>query len=224
MNFLYVVGASDLSRWQNNELRYSLRSIDPLDIGWIGIAGPQVPAFLYGLHHVFADPHDEDRYNRTKRQILAACDSNAPEELILMNDDFIVKNPLACPWQPCHLGLVQSRGLGVWRKSVVDTGTWLKSRGIAEPLNYEGHTPFPFLKSKAKPILEDLLRQKEILQFRTAYGNLVGIGGTLQPNAKRNDPSRVPPDSHYWSLKNEPTDKARGYLETHWPKPSRWEV
>jgi hypothetical protein len=110
-----------------------------------------------------------------------------------------------------------------WRRTVADTGEWLKARGIQVPLCYEGHTPMPFKKSLAKPVLEALLAEEKDLQFRSAYGNLVLKGGNPHPNAKRSNPERWPDHTPFWSLKGRPSEKAKTFLETWLPNPSRWE-
>lgn len=221
LNLLYVLGPASLSKWNNNEIRYSLRSWDATDAGWVGITGPWMPAFLTGITHIPV-PHDENgnRYRNTQRQILAACnDERVPEDLVLLNDDFIVRNLDKWDWTPTHRGdVTQRKTPNAWKQSIIDT--------VARygRLNYEGHTPFRFQKSKAAPILEQLLQAKEILQFRTAYGNVNNIGGKKYPNAKRDDPDKWPADFPFWSLRSEPSEKAKRFLERWLSKPSRWEV
>lgn len=227
LNILYVLGPSSLSKWNNNEIRYSLRSLNNAPVGWIGIAGPEMPAFLTGIEHIRV-PHQEDgsRYHNTQRQILAACSKeHLPEDMVLFNDDFIVRGLEHWDWPTMHRGAVLKRDIAhPWKQSVVNTIKWLEARGIADPVSYEGHTPFPFSKTLAKPLLENILSEKEILQFRTAYGNLNHIGGKRFPNAKREDPSKWPANFPFWSLPSEPSEKAKRFLERWLNKPSRWEV
>jgi hypothetical protein len=225
MNLLYVLGPLSLSNWNNNELRYSLRSVDSSGVAWVGIAGPEIPPFLSGVRHIAVQVDmTQNRYRNTQSQILAACqDPRVPEELILMNDDFMVQ-PGFIGRLPTHRGLVMKRITpNAWKKSIIDTCSWLEARGVRDPLNYEGHTPFLFLKSKAVKLIPELLDSKEILQFRTAYGNLNSIGGKLAPNAKRKLP-RWPEGPPFWSLSSEPTDEAKAYLEGWLTSPSRWEA
>lgn len=225
MNLLYVLGPLSLSTWHNNEIRYSLRSVDSAEVSWIGIAGPEMPPFLTGVQHIKIDPQDENRYRRTQRQILAACqDERVPEELILMNDDFMVQSPQAWSYLPTHRQPVQKRQTpNLWKKTIIDTAAWLETRGIPQSLCYEGHTPFPFDKINALTLIPELLAAKDILQFRTAYGNVNHIGGKLSLNAKRELP-RWPEGPPFWSLKGTPSDKAKKFLEGWLTTPSRWEA
>lgn len=227
LNLLYILGPASLSRWQNNEIRYSLRSMDTANIGWVGVAGPELPSFLTGVEHIKV-PHQEsgNRYQNAQRQIFEACScEHVPESLVLMNDDFIVRSPETWNWTPTHRGTIRKqRTPNAWKKSVYDTAAWVERRGISSPINYEGHTPFLFSKSKAKLLLEEMQQTKEILQFRTAYGNLNNIGGRKYPNAKRDDPAKWPADFPFWSLSGEPNEKAKQFLQGWLTKPSRWEV
>jgi hypothetical protein len=231
MNFLYLLGPLNLSPWQNNEIRYSIRSIDvAFHPDWIGITGPEMPSFLTGIEHFKVDiKPDFSRYKNVQRQLILACEAEStPENLILMNDDFIVRSHPKWDWTPTFtrpIGKPVADGrYNPWKRTVFDTGEWLRAKGIVDPLCYEGHTPMPFKKSLALPILRELLSSEKPLQFRSAYGNVVGIGGQLHPNAKRADPDKWPVNSPFWSLKGHVTDKAKKFLETWLNKPSRWEA
>lgn len=228
MNFLYLLGNLNLSSWQNNELRYSLRSLDTVfRYANIFIAGPGIPDFLSGITHIKVDiDPDLGKYKNMQRQLRTACFApEVPENLILMNDDFIMRSSPGWNWTPTYTSWPdpQKKLSNKWRRSVIDTRNWLAERGAATSLCYEGHTPMPFKKSLAKPILEDLLASQKPLQFRSAYGNLVFDGGVLHPNAKRADPDRWPANTPFWSLKGQPSDKAKTFLEEWLVKPSRWE-
>jgi hypothetical protein len=221
LNLLYVLGPASLSKWRNNEIRYSLRSFDPFNVAWVGITGPYLPIFLTGVTHISV-PHQEggNRYQQTQRQILAACsDERVPEDIVLLNDDFMVRSLDTWNWTPTHRGNVLPRKTpNAWKQSIIDT------TARYGPINYEGHTPFQFSKSKAKPLLEEILQAKEILQFKTAYGNVNSIGGQKQPNAKRDDPDKWPANFPFWSLASEPSEKAKRFLQRWLTKPSRWEI
>ncbi len=227
INLLYVLGPASLSKWNNNEIRYSLRSMNAANVGWVGIAGPEIPPFLSGVEHIkVAHRAEGNRYQNTQRQILVACyRENVPDDLVLMNDDFMVRSLETWDWTPTHRGAVMKRDTpNLWKKSIINTVKWAEARGFKEAINYEGHTPFPFSKTKAKHLLENILAEKEILQFRTAYGNLNHIGGKRFPNAKREDPTKWPADFPFWSLSSEPSEKAKRFLKRWLSEPSRWEV
>jgi hypothetical protein len=227
LNFLYLLGPLSLSAWDNNEIRYSLRSIEKaFSPAWVGITGPEMPPFLKDIAYTPVTLQEGSRYKNMQRQILAACESpEVPEDLILMNDDFIVRDSPAWDWTPTHRGRApgESKGNG-WRRSIADTAIWLAERGFDNPFSYEGHTPFPFNKSSAVAILKDIIVNPKSLQFRTAYGNIMGIGGNLHPNAKTRDPEKWPAETPFWSLKSSVDQKVKDFLAAMLPNPSKWEV
>ena len=232
LNFIYPLGVPGLSSWNNNELRYSLRSLVDFNPNWIGITGPALPDFVCGVVRIYSNPQETNRYKNVQRQLLDACNSpDVPEELILMNDDFILRNPALhhrpeWDWTPTHMGLIPppKPKRNNWRQTIEATGRWLREKSVYNALNYEGHTPFPFLKSKMKGVLEEILGNADTLQLRSAYGNLMKVGGKQHPNAKREDPDLWTLDSPFWSLKGTPTPKAIKFLEKQYPNPSPWEV
>lgn len=228
MNFLYLLGPLYLSGWDNNEIRYSLRSLDKaFPVDWLGISGPEIPAFIKDVRHIKVDIDSAlGKYKNQQRQLLEACmRPDTPEHLILMNDDFIVRSTPVWPWHTtCRGPIPTDAGKSKWRQTLVDTGTWLQSLGYANPICFEGHTPMPFEKSKAIPVLMRLLANEKSLQFRSAYGNMTGVHGYPLENAKRKDPDSWPEHSPFWSLRGVVSEKARNFLRTEFPIPSQWEV
>lgn len=225
MNFIYLLGNLSLSRWDNNEIRYSLRSIEQaFSVDWVGIAGPEMPSFLTGIEHIKSNPTGA-KFKNQQRQLVAACLSDrVPDTLILMNDDFIVRSAPPWSWTSTHLGpIIEKKKMNSWRRSIFATGEWCKDQGVLNPLNYEGHTPFSFSKSAMLPLLEKIVHSEQPLQLRTAYGNFLRIGGSQHPNAKRKDQTTWPAESPFWSLKGDVSDKAKIFLEGWLSKPSRWE-
>jgi hypothetical protein len=230
MNYLYLLGPLSLSPWQNNEIRYSLRSVGALDRrARIFIAGPEVPDFLSAITHIPVEIKPVfGKYKNMQRQLKEACEAaHVPEDLLLMNDDFLIRKTPVWDWSTTYTGMIPKHDPrkpgNRWRRSLVATGVWLQGQGIEEPRCYEGHTPMPFEKTKALPILRRLIVNEKDLQFRSAYGNLVDVGGKLHPNAKRSDPEKWPEDSPFWSLKSNVNEKAKTFLATWLAKPSPWE-
>jgi hypothetical protein len=229
LNFLYLLGPLSAASWENNEIRYSLRSLEAtFDIGWVGIVGPEMPPFLTGVEHLQVELLPGQKFRNLLNQLHAAMLSRrVPEDLILMNDDFMVRPTPVWDWTPTHMGLIpeQPKSKRQWHRSVHATGEWLKNtfHGSEPPLNYEGHTPMPIYKSLARTTLSYLLMETEPLQFRSAYGNMWHIGGKQHPNAKRKDPNKWPDETPFWSLKSTPDKAAKKFLEDWLPKPSRFE-
>lgn len=228
LNLLYLY-APGFSTWDENEIRYSLRSMSETnDVDWVGIVGPAVPDFLQGITHIKHELKAGRKFANLLGQLLTAmADERVPEDLILMNDDFYMRQTPAWDWTPTHLGPVTYKPRNPWQKSVSITGAWLSAKGFTPaPLNYEGHTPMPIKKSLAlqtlKAIIADIT-DKKIMQFRTAYGNMHNIGGKQHINAKHKTWDKWPEDSPFFSSKGAPGDDVKAGLENLWPRKSRWE-
>jgi hypothetical protein len=228
LNFLYLLGPLSAASWENNEIRYSLRSLEAtFDIGWVGIVGPEMPPFLTGVEHLQVELLPGQKFRNLINQLRAAMMSRrVPEDLILMNDDFMVRPTPVWDWTPTHMGPIpeQPKTKRLWHRSVHATGQWLTGElGIPHPLNYEGHTPMRINKTKASIVLDAITEIEPALQFRSAYGNMWTVGGKQHPNAKRKDPSKWPDHTPFWSLKSTPDKAAKKFLEDWLPKPSRFE-
>jgi len=226
---LYLLGPLSLSTWDNNEIRYSIRSMSTTnDVTWIGITGPEMPPFLRDVHHTKVDIREKHKFANLLVQLLEAMNDPAvPEDLILMNDDFFMRNTPAWDWTPTHMGPVPKKPWNGWSKSIIFTGELMtKHFGVAEPLNYEGHTPMPIKKSLALETLQFLapFAAERSVQFRTAYGNMHKIGGNKHPNAKTPTLDKWEPTSPFLSLKSTPKQELKDYITQAWPVPSRWEV
>lgn len=230
LNLLYLLGKSEYSLWDNNEIRYSVRSMSTTnDVGWVGITGPEMPAFFKDVHHTKVEIQEKKKFANLLLQLLAAmADPAVPEQLILMNDDFFMRPTPVWDWTPTHMGPVKQKWHNGWSKSVSKTGELLAQHfeWCSAPLNYEGHTPMPIDKSRALETLKWLIPHatEQSLQFRTAYGNMWQIGGNWHVNAKHKKLSDWPADSPFLSLKASPETEIKDFITSTWPDKSRWEV
>jgi len=228
VNLLYLLGAEGLSKWENNEIRHSIRSMaetNPVDS--ITITGPWMPVFLKDVYHVSVEIGPKKFRNLLNQLLHAVNDDNVPEEFILMNDDFFMRKMPEWNWEPTYMGPTPARPKNHWQRTVWNTGEWLKRRGIENPLNYEGHTPMPINKWKAQVTLQEMIPALDPLlamQFRTAYGNMWNIGGNQHVNAKHRTLDVWPNDSPFLSTKALPSKEIRDFITQTWPLKSRWEV
>jgi hypothetical protein len=228
LNLLYLLGGEELSKWENNEIRYSIRSMtetNPVD--WIGVTGPWLPSFLKDVHHTPVEIGPKKFRNLLNQLLHATMDNAVPEELILMNDDFYMRKLPMWDWTPTFLGPVPAKPKNHWQRTVWKTGEWLKARGIENPLSYEGHTPMPINKFKAQVTLKEMIPALDPLlamQFRTAYGNMWQIGGKHHTNAKHRSLDAWPDDSPFLSTKGTPREDIKDFITQTWPIKSRWEV
>lgn len=171
MNFVYVVGTG--SHWQDNELRFSLRSLSNVpgkhEVMVIGHA----PEWLTNVTLVpLRDVGNDPVMNVTVK--LTQAIPYLPDRFALMNDDFFVMRAMeAIP--VLHLGPMEPRlryflnrrnpYMDAFRRSY----EVLRSMGVREPLNFSVHTPFLVERGKLMEMSADWPLGKCL--FKTIYGN-----------------------------------------------------
>lgn len=163
----------------NPELRLAIRSWEAnLTFDRIWIVGHK-PDWLTGVEFIpgnFGDYH-ENVYNNIR---LACEHPDVADDIVITNDDIFVTEPVdeITPLYRCtlteHLDLPRVRRGGWWKDSLEATQICLQALGIAEPISYELHVPFPAIKT----LMAQTLKQFEYVtptnppQWRTLYGNL----------------------------------------------------
>ena len=176
MDFVYICREGD-----NVELRYSLRSIyQNTNVNSVWVVGGK-PDWYTGNH--IAVPQTGGKYQNARANLQAILDSKSiPDKFVLMNDDFYIINPieripiyhggdLAHKAERYQEFKFSSRHAMLLRETV----KMLKENGVQHPLDYSLHVPMTIHKSLAQYSLS--LGGA----FRSVYGNMNRIGGTLLP-------------------------------------------
>ena len=172
----------------NEELRYSLRSAHAhagVENVWIvgdpppWYTGPRIPG---------------NRFRTKQRNVydnvrILAEHPDLPDEVAVWNDDFFAMQPVAIEmaWRCTLAEHLTLRGVsGWWKQSLEYTMTYLTEQGIAEPLSYELHRPFPIHRATMAGILSGAARVNPLNppQWRTLYGNLANAGGAQDVDGK----------------------------------------
>lgn len=176
---------------ENEELRYSLRSLRNLPHGCVWIFGG-APEWIRGAEVVPTDQHDT-KYRVTTRAMRAACEHpGVSDPFVLMNDDFYVMEPVAAvpvlhrgPVDAVIADYLERRGRSGYVDGMVATRDLLAELGCEAPLSYELHVPLPVGKVAMLEALEvGEASGIPVLHKRTLYGNLAGIGGARLPDCK----------------------------------------
>jgi hypothetical protein len=179
---VYVVRPGD----DNEELRYSLRTLRNLPHGKVWIAG-YCPTWVSEDVRRIPVAKQRDRNVSAKANLRAACEHpEVSEQFVYMNDDFFVMQPLD-HLPVMHRGPVAAlvtSGImaSAYTRAMKNTLALLQDRGIDEPLMYDLHAPM--LVDKAGMLTALDLCHIPAVQERTLYGNLKGIGGELRHNHK----------------------------------------
>lgn len=189
MDAVYIVRPGD----DNEELRYSLRSVTNLPINNVHIVGCK-PRWVTGVNHIPTEqPHPTDRATKllnARKNMLAAMHSNdIEEEFILMNDDFYVMKPQ---------DTLSEFHRGTWAQALEElpagfcarpywqgfraTVTVLNDLGYDNPLCYSLHIPIvikkDFYKEAMRVTAPPFWSAPLSPHIRTVYGNLANLGGT----------------------------------------------
>ena len=180
---LYIFGSG--SRWADNEIRYSLRSIAQyLPHGRVYIVGDR-PFFSKGLIHLpTMDPYPHKLKNSIHKLAIGVGREDMSERFYLFNDDFYFLQQAPRVLPVYHRGPLNASierhptGQGYYAMALAHTLAKLKKHGYAHPLNYSVHYPMLFEKERVKEVLSKFGGPGNGYAFRTCYGNHFSLGGT----------------------------------------------
>ncbi len=240
MDLLYILGTG--SKWNNNELRYSLRSVaqNLIGFGKIWIVGTD-PGFTTGIN-VIEHPDEFGTINpggNMIRKIIRGC--KEPEltgKFLFMNDDFIINRPINInDIRPLHKGDMALHPPAYWRGSkyrfiLRNTYLALKQKGLPT-FQFDYHAPMPIYKENFEEYVSRFNYHKGLgFTCRSIYGNIaypfanpltfekevIFSHHTLaQINAKTGVPFFVGFND---SGLNQPL---KDWLQQKFPTPSKWE-
>lgn len=235
---VYVVGRG--SAWNDNELRFSLRSLAKYvtGIGQVFIVG-KVPAFIT---NVVALPWP-DNYTCKERNIMEkvayACGHpRLSDRFLHVHDDHFALAPVDAGQVPDFAGWVDLDRLAMsisqknpWRQSVLNTANALKAGG--HPIwNFDIHTPILFDKM-AYPDIMDFYDWKGTARgfvVKSLYANTLRLTPNRISDVKLNDRYEMPVlvdklrGRSWFSVGNGGlSNRFKNLLSELYPKPSRWE-
>ena len=180
VDLVYVLGKG--SRWQDNEIRFSLRSVSKnlSNVGKIFIVG-HIPDFAKNCVHVpcadIFDPAINADGNMTHKLLTVCNRADLSENFLFMNDDFIINQPIAAneiKW--LHKGDMANQPPSYWvtqfyRHRLKRTFDELKKRGMTT-MQYDYHAPMLMNKHSFISVMELFDYAIEIgYTFRSLYGN-----------------------------------------------------
>lgn len=174
------------SSWDNNEIRYSLRSAAKyfLDIGRVWIAGYK-PEWLTGVMHIpVADSHRKNKDANLIDKVLAACRSGISERFVRLSDDQMFLRPIRFDnmW-PLHSADLTNKkdsnwGDGSWWRRVKQTRDELVARGHECVKNYDTHCPMPYDRDQFVTVATQYdYPAGDGFTINTLYCNAAQVGG-----------------------------------------------
>lgn len=180
VDLVYVVGTG--SQWNDNELRFSLRSVEKnlSGTGRIFIVG-HLPDFVKGIVLIPAkdifEPVKNADGNMIHKLLIACNDKRLSNNFLFMNDDFIINRPNSAAAVPTfHKGDMALQPDSYWqtqfyRFRLKRTFDVLKERGLPT-IQYDYHAPMLMNKKLFIDIMAGFDYAKDIgYTFRSIYGN-----------------------------------------------------
>lgn len=237
MDVLYVLGAG--SKWGNNELRYSLRSLEmhAQNLGRIFIVGHN-PQFLHDVHIHERRDFGVSKEHNIAEQLLWACEHTAiGEQFLWLNDDHFLLQPVDLAAVPHYNnGELQKKTWKVqnlgYKRSLQNAVNALKAAGMPTR-NFEIHVPFP-IRRKGWVGLKDWWEKSRVVPggmvSRSIYGNVLGCEGPTVPDCKV---AACTPDTidgivegrPWFSIDDASINRGMGdWLGRRYPHPSKWEI
>jgi len=185
IDLVYVLGKG--SCWKNNEIRYSLRSVQKnlKGAGTVWVIGENPGFFSKNVRHIY-HPDEITKFKNADGnmalKILRACqEPELSDDFLFMNDDFIINNPIVAsdiPW--LHKGDMKTRPDKFWKSQFYRfrlrrTFDVLKERGLPT-MQYDYHAPMLMNKHEFPRVMEKFDFREDIgYTFRSLYGNCLAL-------------------------------------------------
>jgi hypothetical protein len=197
MDVVYILGSG--SKWGDNELRYSLRSIEQhLPHRNVFIVGER-PEWLANIIHIPASDGyaniNGGKFKNVLRKTEKACiDDRVSDQFVLMNDDFFFLE-YCNAIEPATNGTLRDLieyydgdDRNQYLNLLKRTEKALLERGIENAHNYALHYPIVYDKQKFLDMTHDIDWLEASYSWRTLYGNLHKIGSVPREDTKCNSP------------------------------------
>lgn len=192
-DLVYVLGKG--STWDNNEIRFSIRSVEKYlkNYGNIYIVGEN-PGFLNGIIHIpYPDELGPDNADgNITRKLIRACHEKELSDIFLkMNDDYLIVNPIdANKIKPLHKGHLKDLPekyftRNHWRKRLGRTRDILLQKKLTTK-HFDYHAPIPINKNNFPEIVSQFDYETGIgYTTRSIYGNVAYPNARLLTNEKK---------------------------------------
>lgn len=219
---------------ENDELRYSLRSVEknlPIRKVWI-IGGKPEDIHPDEFIRVPQPPDDGTKWDRVRANFWrVASNQEITEDFILMNDDFFINQPTS-EIEPATAGTLQDHIERIERnyrnRPTAYTIELRRAQRVLEeaglPTNsYELHIPMIINRKK---LAETLAAFPPRHATRSLYGNLHRIGGARQIDCKVIKPDQEFSREAQYLSSDDSTwgdTELAGFIRERFPDKSRWE-
>lgn len=151
MDIIIPIGVE--SRWQDNELRYALRSIEKYLTGYkdIYLIGNKRKWLTEVKYIPSGEVYTQKQKSIFQKILKAAKDENVSEKFIMWHDDHFLIKPLNVNeikyWYQKTLDVLQTFSQGTYKGAVINTNKYLKEKSYSN-FHFDIHVPIVFEKSK----------------------------------------------------------------------------
>lgn len=237
IDVVYTVGKG--SKWDDNELRFSLRALErnARGIGRVIIVGRR-PYWCTAEHIPAEDIYPKDKDANMIHKVRVAIRNGVSERFIYAHDDQYLLRPVDLVELPAwHKGdLSECNSTDVrYRRRVRNTRRILEESGYSTH-NYDVHAPMMFDATLFVMVFGRLHWWHQPggpgVVVKSMYGNMMPVGGgerisdlLLYPHLYRTREAIVEAaeNAPFCSTRQIVHQAARDFLVTRFPRPSRWE-
>jgi hypothetical protein len=194
VDVVYVLGTG--SRWGDNEIRFSLRSLEKnlTGMGNVFVVG-ECPAFLQNVIHIPApdvfDPAVNADGNIINKVLAACADERISDNFLFINDDHMILHPITASEVPMfHKGDMTTFDsdfwkFNYWRTRLKRTMQVLKQMGFST-FHYDCHAPMLFNRQSFENVMQYFdYSTAPGLTMKSLYGNATAVNGVRLTTEKR---------------------------------------
>lgn len=233
MDLFYPLGPG--SKWEDNELRYSLRSVQRYMPHTNVVIAGYLPPWITGVGHVPAGDRWSSGVRNTLHKLELAVNSGLlSERFTVLNDDFLLLRDFDADAPTTVWGTMQQRvtdgprGADPYYDVLVSGMKLLRAQGIEEPLNYETHVPLVMECTKVRTMLQRFgsASTRTVYPWRSVYGNLFHVPAVLGTDVKQRREFHLPPATQgLLSMDDDVAMDAsfQQWCALRWMTPSRYE-
>lgn len=235
MDIVYAVGPGSI--WQDNELRYSLRSVEKYlrGVDKVWVIG-QCPKDIKPLvNFILMDNDGASREARIMNKIICACEiTEISERFLFMNDDhfFIKETDIDLPYySDSSLQEVAAyrRNRDAYQRSLTNTITALNE--IEMPTHhFDIHCPIVYHKDTFKMIMGGFDWSVPFgYTIKSLYSNMAGVERVFMPDLKidfdasEQQVEQLLKDRFVFSVGDRAILATKRTLRSLYPTPSKWE-
>lgn len=230
MDVVYLLGTG--SKWEDNEIRYSLRSLEMYGRNYenVYIIGCK-PSFLNDtiIHIPMDDVHTNKQRNIHEKLLTASNDTRISKEFVFMNDDyFLLQNYWFEKEYFYHRSLIESFNITRPNKYSKHIFATMKLLQDFEKKNFDSHYPFVLNKYFYRTIAKKIDWNVEIGYLtRTLYLYHLKqkVKWTSKSDCLVHKPNQDFPNQQIVSVStNGLTDNIKLFLELKYPNKSKYEI